>query len=428
MTSAEQKLSAARLLVCRKLAPYFSHAVLALQPVEVPDGTLEEFHPEGTVAVTERGVMIWERRAIDRWTVQQLGAVLIHEVMHMLQRHAHRRGGRENIDWVCAADREINDDCRAMSLDLPDKPLFPEQINMDEGLSAEAYYEAACRPPQKGQGKSKGGGGAGKSGKGNPGDGSGKARPSCGGVGGCPSKAEAKYGGQAQGKSEAQMDAIRRQTADAVRDHVKNRGTVPAGVARWADVEGAPPKVPWEQKLARCVRNAIAWRPGAVDLRYLKPSRRQAGIGYGAGRPVLPALISPVPEVAFVLDTSGSMSPSDLRHGLDEAVGILKAVGARITFIANDAEVHSFKKIANAGEMAALVKGGGGTTFSPALKALSQSRNPPEVCIFATDGFGEPDVWKPPNMRVIWLLCASHSQKPADFGDIIDMEVGTKRG
>ena len=130
---------------------------------------------------------------------------------------------------------------------------------------------------------------------------------------------------EAGGRSEADVENIRRVTAESVRDQgSKGRGFVPSGISRWAEEVLGTPKIAWQTLLARATRNAIAYRPGAVDYRYSKVSRRQAAVGFGPGRPIMPALISPVPRVALVLDTSGSMGTEDIKAGLTEATGVLQ--------------------------------------------------------------------------------------------------------
>src|SRR5262249_32109685 len=83
----------------------------------------------------------------------------------------------------------------------------------------------------------------------------------------------------------------------------KQPGTVPAGLLRWAE-EVLNPKVDWRAVLAAELRRAVAEVCGAVDYSYRRPSRRASV----TAPVVLPALRRPVPEVAVVCDTSGSMT------------------------------------------------------------------------------------------------------------------------
>jgi predicted metal-dependent peptidase len=221
-------------------------------------------------------------------------------------------------------------------------------------------------------------------------------------------------------ESEAEMARARREVAESVRQHAQQgRGKVPAGLARWAEVELAPPVIPWQRRLARVVRTAVAWRPGAVDLRYTTPSRRQAGLGFGAGRAVLPAYQRPVPKVGIGLDTSGSMGTAELAASLAEVQGVLKAVGAEVSFCSCDSKVHEGAKgsVRTVKEARKLVKGGGGTSFLPIFETLAKDRC--EVIIICTDGCGPAPAQAPRGMRVIWVLMGPFARKPCAWGDHI---------
>src|ERR1700721_3117587 len=119
-----------------------------------------------------------------------------------------------------------------------------------------------------------------------------------------------------------QADLRRRQVAQDVIAHGEQAGTVPAGLLRWAQ-EILNPKINWRKVLAAELRRAVAEVSGAVDYSYRRPSRR-AAVG---GKGVLPALRRPVPDVAVVCDTSGSMTEDLLAAALAEVEGLLRALG-----------------------------------------------------------------------------------------------------
>src|SRR6202008_1209761 len=114
----------------------------------------------------------------------------------------------------------------------------------------------------------------------------------------------------------------RRQVAQDVIAHSKLAGTVPGGLLRWAK-DILSPKINWRTLLAAELRRAVAEVSGAVDYSYRRPSRRATV----AGDVVLPALRRPVPEVAVVCDTSGSMTEDLLAAALAEVEGLLRALG-----------------------------------------------------------------------------------------------------
>jgi predicted metal-dependent peptidase len=439
---ANDKLAAARLLAVTKM-PYFKAAILGMVPVKV--------HGLGTIGVTRKGVMVWDPKALDAWTTEQTAGVLIHEAMHLLRLHADRfdkiKGDAQL--WNIAADCEINDDLQAARLPLPNDGCFPNKLGLDEGLTAEEYYRLLEQHVQKQIMKKKGedqekdiendnedgeGASSGKQGQekdesgpqGNrvaealgikPGVGSGQ----CGGCAGNPNEGEEQHDGRT-GRNKLELERMRKQVAEEVRKEAeKGRGTIPGGLRRWAEEYLKPPTIPWRQKLARAVRGAIAYRPGAVDLHYTAPSRRQAGIGFGPGKPILPALRAPIPRVSVIVDTSGSMGAGELNTAISETRGVLDACGANVQFCACDAAVHTLQKVRTWKEAVSLLKGGGGTDFRPAFEAVVKDHPKPDVVIFITDGMG-PAPEEPPPCKVIWVLVGPYRSTPATWGEIIEID------
>ena len=153
-----------------------------------------------------------------------------------------------------------------------------------------------------------------------------------------------------------QADLLRRQVAQDVIAHAKPAGDVPGGLLRWAE-EILNPKVNWRRVLAAELRRAVAEVSGAVDYSYRRPSRRAAV----AGDVVLPALRRPVPEVAVVCDTSGSMTEDLLAAALAEVEGLLRALGMarQVRVLACDTAVGAAQRVSSARQVQLV--GGGGT-------------------------------------------------------------------
>jgi predicted metal-dependent peptidase len=446
--SPRDKLATAR-LAARTKYPYFSSALLNLLPKEAPG--------LGTLGVTEAMVLLWDPEAVDRWTLEHLVGVLVHEVGHVLRAHAQRakalgivsQEGRvlNNVlarVWNLAADCAINSDlkdahpecfgkgCKECAAQKCTKGhgVLPSTFGLPDGLTAEAYYAELRQQLEKeseeleqllqelGEQLEK----EGEQGEGE-GHGGSPLRGRCGSCAGNPVRGEEEGKGEGgnEGRSEVEVERVRKEVAEAVREVARHgRGSVPAGWERWAEATLQPPKVRWQDKLARTCRNAVAWKAGAVDLTHKRISRRQHGIGVGPGRPLVPALHAPVPQVAVVVDTSGSMGTEELTIALREVRGIMTGIGARVTFCACDAAVHELKQVSDWRELPKLLKGGGGTSFVPAFEALSKIRHGrANVTIFVTDGDGECPTEPPPGMRVLWLLTGSHAREPTTWGEMI---------
>lgn len=434
----KQNLSAGRMLV-RKAAPYFTHAVMSLIPKEAPG--------LGTMGVSKNWVLYWDPEWTAKLEPKQVMAVLIHEVSHVLRDHAGRResmGAHPKL-WNIAADCEINDDIKAMGLDLPhaDSCCFPEKFGLKDGDLAESYYQELrknakeIKTPGQGDGggqgddEGEGGGGQGDGDKDGPASGQGWCGSGAGR--GLPDEPVEKDGkGNVMGRSEVDAKRIIGHTAKEIQKaSAKGQGSVPAGWQVWADDILQPAKVPWGKELARQVRGAVAYQAGCVDYSYSRPSRRQAAYGYGVGRPVMPTLRAPKPRVGVALDTSGSMMGDAITQALSEIGGILKAVRAEVEFLACDCEVHEVQKVRTMADLQRAAKGGGGTSFVPVFEKLDEMRNPPQILVFCTDGCGDAPAQPPKNVpHVIWVLTGSHKQvpyvhsgtKPVSWGKIIEVD------
>jgi predicted metal-dependent peptidase len=178
-------------------------------------------------------------------------------------------------------------------------------------------------------------------------------------------------------------DAIRRSVAIEFQQHVGPAGTMPGEWARLVQ-QILEPIVPWQQVLSAAVRRGLGWTHGHTDYTYTKISRRQAG----AGRIVLPALRRPVPEVAIVVDTSGSVDDGLLAQALGEVDGILTSAAipeGSVTVLAVDAAVQAVTRVRAARDVA--IGGGGGTNMGVGIEAALALKSRPDVVIVLTDGY-----------------------------------------
>lgn len=207
--------------------------------------------------------------------------------------------------------------------------------------------------------------------------------------------------GTSPGISRAEAELIRRDVARRIKEHVQGRGNVPGHWARWAE-EKLRPKVDWRRELAAAVRHAIADVAGANDYSYRRPSRRQGQVGNG--RVVLPSLRRPVPSVAVVVDTSGSIDDTMLSQALAEISGILKGLGQRegVHVLAVDSQVHTCQRVFRPEQVK--VAGGGGTDMGAGLYAASKLRPLPQVCVVITDGYTPWPDTAPRGMKVVIAL------------------------
>ncbi|MCF6472830.1 VWA domain-containing protein [Nonomuraea sp. MG754425] len=379
MTEFDQvKLLAARYRAASD-RPYLASALYSLTVVPSSDVP--------TMAVDRHWRCYVSPAFVAATSVPELAGVWIHELSHVLRDH-HGRADRlpatdrrDRLRVNVAQDCEINDDLLADGLALPEGRMEPGLFGLTTGRLFEEYLPHL--PPSA-------------------------VCSDCGsGAHGEWADWEITDGGGPGGVSTVEAEALRRHTAEAMRAHRRNRGTLPAGWQRWAE-QILEPTVDWRRVLAGAVRQAVAWATGAIDYTYHRPSRRTAALR-GV---VLPSLRRPLPVVAIVIDTSGSMGEDDLAAALAEVTGVLREVGVggnRVTVLACDADVQTAARVTSAQQVN--LAGGGGTDMRVGIRAALALPERPGVVIVLTDGF-TPWPAAPSSSRIIAALIGTDPPPP----------------
>lgn len=434
--SPQQKWQAGRLRA-RMKARYLSALMMKMVIRSVPG--------LGTVGITEHGFILVDYDWIATKSVDECAGLWVHEVLHIFLRSADRRHNRERWRWNCASDRAINPMVRKLGLSLPPPGVWPSDLGLEDGLLADVYYEADkqdAAPMLSPQGTQGGPSGEGDGQHQDDQQDSATAEPGasndawgarCGsGAGGEPLPGEPEAGDPAA-RSAGELQRACKAVAEAIQQAAKSRGSVPAGLLLAAEEALKVPKVPWDVKLRYTARRAVAYKMGAFDYRYDAPSRRQAGVGFGWGKPVLPRMRCPSPQVAVVVDTSGSMGTDELHRAVSEVAGVMRSVGAPVTFLCCDAAVHGVQRVQDPRKI--VLKGGGGTSFAPAFEAVEKERPKPSVVVFVTDGCGDAPAESPKGIHTIWVLVGPHRQRPhggqwggdsITWGEFIEVDEGTE--
>lgn len=352
LTPEERNALATARLVAVESAPYLAHALFAARPLAA-EGL-------GTFAVDRHWRLYVDPATLTEWGPQIAGGVLIHEASHLIRDHAGRAdalpGVVDHDRWNYATDAAINDDLLRAGIPLPTGVVTPDALGLPEAGIEEAYYAALPhQPPQ--------------------------SEPGCGSGAGDPTQPwePAPDDDATPGLDSGQVTIARRRVAEAVRQEVaQGRGTVPAGMRRWAEAELTAPTLPWRKVLAGMVRRAAALTTGRITYTYSRPGRRHLpGI-------VTAAMRAPKVTAAAVIDTSGSMTPDDLAAALREVTGVIKAVGGSVQVIACDADAAAAHHVRSARDVRLV--GGGGTDMRVGIAAAEQLRPAPDVIVVLTDG------------------------------------------
>jgi len=360
-----------------------------------------------TVAVDEGWRLHADPALTAQWTPAQLGSVLVHHVCHLLRAHAQRAAPAGVTPdqaplWVRCADAEINDDLVPAGLEMPGEPVLPRHLGAETGLLAEQYYAAA----------------RGRNYPFRPSDGtpSGQILDCGSGADGCQRPWDSA-GGPPLAPWQAQL-LVRQVAQDCVR-HGREAGDVPAGLLRWAG-ELLQPAVDWRKALAAELRRAVADTAGAVDYSYRRPSRRASV----AGSVVLPALRRPVPDIAVVCDTSGSMTEELLAVALAEVEGLLRAVGLtrQLRVLACDTAVGPTRRVSSARQVELV--GGGGTDMGVGIAAAAGLRPRPAITVVLTDGFTPWPDQPPRGMRVVVGLLGDDAPEAPSWARAVRVPAG----
>ena len=379
------RLAGAALRLTRDL-PYLATAIWVLERFPRPG--------LGTLAVDRYWRLYYDPAVVVRWSVSELAGVLYHEVCHLLRDHAGRAVVTDDPHrWNLATDAEINNDLKAEGIILPGHPVCPSGLGQEDGKLAEEYYAALpAAPTAKGDS-----GGAGE-----------------GRCGSCATGRNEHYeepapddGSRPSGLTPTESALVRQMVARDILDHARSRGNVPTHMRRWAEA-WLQPQVDWRRELASAIRRSLGEARGAVDYTYHRPSRRQSCFG----SIVVPTLVRPNPQVAVVVDTSGSMSPPMLGQALAELGGVLRAAGARdgVRALAVDAAVNACQRIIRPEQLVLL--GGGGTDMGRGLEAAARLRPVPDAVIVLTDGLTPWPERAPRCGRVIVALFGGSGTSP----------------
>lgn len=382
--AALQRISAAKLWLTASSGgdvPYLSMALYTM-PTVVSTGV-------ETISADEN----WRVYVNPDWVadvdVPELGAHLGHLVWHLLRDHAGRArsmnvGRRESQAWAIAGDLTVS-----QTLSAAGHPLaglaHPKERGLPADLSVEEYFTMLDRLDLAKQ----------------PGEGEEHEE-----LGGCGSAADGLARPYqvpdevATGLDDVHAQELRQQIAIAFNEHMKSRGDTPGEWARWVE-QILEPKISWQQVLAASVRRAIAWTHGNTHNTYRRLSRRQAA----SPRAILPGTQRPVPCVAIVVDTSGSMDDGLLAQALGEVDGVLQSLGSAVGGVqvySCDAAVGSAKKVSRARELHLV--GGGGTDLRVGIDEALLARPRPEILIVLTDGDTPWPVVAPMGCSVVAVL------------------------
>lgn len=404
----ELTLAAARMRAASDF-PYLATALWALIPVR-KEGL-------GTLAVDKYWRLYYDPQAIEAWDVKLTSSVLVHEINHLLREHHQRADGmgaktaEEHRMFNIAGDLEINDDLKGQrNIQLPDGVIYPATYGFKDNELMEQYYEKLQKMPKTTVTVKM--------------PASGKAAPMAGNCGSCAHGGQSEWeegapggengkgdptgqnGSKYDGVTDAEGELIRRSVAREIQEASKTRGTVPAGLERWAN-QKLKPKIDYKKVVRSAVRAGIEEIIGHKFHTYRRPSRRQSVMP----RIIMPSMTSPLPQIGVVIDTSGSMSDNMISQAVAEVGGLLKALGyaKNVHVVSCDAAAGPVQKVFRAGSIK--LTGGGGTDIGVGMEALEKHKPKMDLMVIITDKYTPWPAHKP-SAKVIIVSTAKGGQSP----------------
>ena len=361
--------------------PFFGSLLLRLIMVE--DSSIETMGTDGKK-------IRFNPAFVDSLSMDQLKGVLCHEVMHCALGHMSRRGDRNPIGWNIAADYAVNPIIRN-KYSLPGGALFnPDWVN----LSVEDIYSKIPKDEKSGQDKGKG---------------KGKGQGQDIDPGGCGAVEDLKNedGSQASAADKSQSESEWKVAAVQAAQQAKSFGDLPAGIDRIIE-EILNPKIDWREVLKRFVDTSAK-----NDYSLFPPNRRHIHNGL-----FLPSCKSnEIGSIVIAVDTSGSISQSQLNEFSSELFSIISDFSAEIHVLYCDTKIQK-EEFYSSGDLPSSLKarGGGGTDFRPVFNWIEEHGLIPSCLIYFTDLYGSfPE--EIPFYPVLWIVNSSEESIP--FGELL---------
>lgn len=458
----------------RKKTPYFMQGIYGLIPYAVPG--------LGTMGVTKSMVLVYDPEWTAKLPIEECAHVLIHEAIHIYFDHIERiqAGGMDPQLGNIAADLSVNGLMDDMEMKLP-HGIYPKDYGLPNGETIEWYYSQLLQPSnkqlqnlvdknqqadqsgedkqegqtgsgsnsqqkkeeeekssggsgsedseeeedKKGQGAASEGGASKQKNKNQPNPQGGVGYGRCGGIGGNPIDAELEdridkeMEDQHPGGITAKKRSIQQRMDMEIEQHEaqNGRGSMPSAFTETITKRQGKSPVGWRQQLRKiAMKTTGRMESGGDDFSLAIPSKAS----YVRGMP-LPGMVQLQPEIAFILDTSGSMGTQQIQDAVREVLAVMKSAGIDEAWLLEaDADVAAKPKRVRMRNMlkSLVVHGGGGTSYDPALKACMKLRPRPDIIFYLTDGDGY--VTYMPPIPVVWVVVHSYYNKsPAKWGHTV---------
>lgn len=368
--------------------PFYGHFLLNLRR----DENTASPHPGGVTVRDGVATLSINPPRFEQYPPAEQEALLEHLVKHLLHLHPLRRKERNAHDWDVCCDLAINGTIEG----LPADALLPEMYGMDDGLSAEEYYDRLVPPFDAGNLEGDG-----------YGDGMQDQR---GGAG---------EGQQAEIRNAATLDdheiwsdadstplmlaeeMLRSITRESLRG---SDGEVPDDLRAVVNGLLRPSPIPWRQILRQFV--GTAGRVGTTTTWMREHKRFSHDTPGTRKRRRLNLLVG--------IDVSDSTNIVELRETFArELLQIARGRDAHITVLYANSRIQGVEAFNSSSCVPERHDGGGFTDLRPVFDYARTMHPLPAAVIYLTDGIGPA----PEDMEfpTLWVLTAD-GEKPVPWG------------
>ena len=352
--------------------PFFATLLLRLKM---------EQDPTCNTAWVDGKNMGWNPDFIAAQDDEQLRGLLVHEIMHVVNKHHIRRGLRNPKKWNRAGDHVINISLLDLGFKLPDNGLWDEQY---ANMTTDHVYNLLPDEPQDDE------------------------------SGGWGEVRDAKNEDGSE-LSPSQVSEAEQKVNIAVQQALttaKKQGKLPGALQRLAE-DLVSPQVPWQDIL-----RAFMTKPIRDDYSWSRANRRHIGEDL-----FLPANYSEgLGEIVIAVDTSGSITANELNHFSSEINAIIDdAKPEKVHVVYCDTRVqHTEEFDADDYPVKLKMHGGGGTHFDPPFKWIEEQQIDVAAFVYLTDLWGDctvPEPWYP----ALWVCTSTCTNYP--FGQLTFLDI-----
>jgi predicted metal-dependent peptidase len=224
-----------------------------------------------------------------------------------------------------------------------------------------------------------------------------------------------------KGQIETQSDVWSNRVDQALEQGRAAGAGIGKALLRFGDLPRAT--IPWEHRLRRLLAKAVSDVP---RLSHKRPAARwiaqdslarKAGTASPGFQPGLARDLQR-PRIIIAIDTSSSISDTQLDLFAAEAMGVQRRSGAECHLLGFDTDIHSQTRLDSPDTLKQVnLRRGGGTALEPVFTAAL--RLDPSVLIILTDL--DVPVPYPPRFDVIWAV-PTRIRKPPPFGVLLVMD------